>query len=86
MSLASQMPALLALMQGSCRYLTSNVLFSLLNKILVIGRKYFHLSIRDAMIGVMLFSASPHSVGLTQEDRSCLCSAVDGRMNQILYD
>lgn len=31
--LTSQMLALLALMQGSCRCLTSNVLFSLLNKI-----------------------------------------------------
>jgi hypothetical protein len=50
MSLTSQMLDLLALMQGSCRFLTLNVLFLLI----MIDREYSNLSIRDAMIGVML--------------------------------
>lgn len=50
MSLTSQMLELLALMQGSCRFLTLDVLFLLI----MIDREYSNLSIRDAMIGVML--------------------------------
>lgn len=71
MSFTSQMPALLlALMQGSCRDLTSNVLFLLIEQILLIGRKNFYLSIRPVTIGFMSFRSSPRRAD--SEDQSCL--------------